>query len=286
MSENAPSSASKIPDKELIAQSSAWVKPLRNEIARVLVGQADLVDRLLVALSAADAKVRRTRVGQAVRDTKETRIVCAVDLDSAGPVTIHTGVGFFDHMIEQVAAHGGFCFIEFAGDEMPRVSHVRIGLENLLFLQSHMLLVFTNIKRRAQEIEKTKLQAMRNRAPALRQIHECCREALGIFEALGPLDIAAIGGLLDESWQRKKSLSGSVSNESIDRMYELGKRHGAYGGKILGAGGGGFLLLLAPPERHAELKKAFAGFHTLDVEIGVPGSEVIFNAAAARPSLP
>ena len=43
-----------------------------------------------------------------MRDTKETRIVCAVDLDSAGPVTIHTGVGFFDHMIEQVAAHGGF----------------------------------------------------------------------------------------------------------------------------------------------------------------------------------
>lgn len=65
-------------------------------------------DRLLVALGAADAKVRRTRVGQAVRDTKETHIVCAVDLDSAGPVTIHTGVGFFDHMIEQVAAHGGF----------------------------------------------------------------------------------------------------------------------------------------------------------------------------------
>jgi MoxR-like ATPase len=50
MSENVPSSASSIPDKELIAQSSAWVKPLRDEIARVLVGQADLVDRLLVAL--------------------------------------------------------------------------------------------------------------------------------------------------------------------------------------------------------------------------------------------
>lgn len=65
-------------------------------------------DRLLVALGAAAPKTRRTRVGQAVRDTKETRIVCAVDLDSAGPVTIHTGVGFFDHMIEQVAAHGGF----------------------------------------------------------------------------------------------------------------------------------------------------------------------------------
>jgi D-glycero-alpha-D-manno-heptose-7-phosphate kinase len=191
-------------------------------------------------------------------------------------------VGVQDQLM---AAYGGFCFIEFTGGEMPRVTHVRIELENLLALQSHMILVFTNIKRRAQEIEKTKLQAMREHSPALRQIHECCCEALKIFEARGALDVAAIGRLLDESWQRKKSLSGSVSNEAIDQMYELGKRHGAYGGKILGAGGGGFLLFLAPPERHAGLKQAFTDFHTLDVEIGGPGSEVIFNAAAARPCL-
>ena len=43
-----------------------------------------------------------------MRDTKETRIVCAVDLDATGPIRIETGVGFFDHMLEQVAAHGGF----------------------------------------------------------------------------------------------------------------------------------------------------------------------------------
>jgi len=65
-------------------------------------------DRLLTALGAASPGARRNRIGQAIRDTKETRIVCAVDLDSAGPVKIETGVGFFDHMIEQVAAHGGF----------------------------------------------------------------------------------------------------------------------------------------------------------------------------------
>lgn len=65
-------------------------------------------DRLLIALGALAPRLRRARVGQAIRDTRETRIVCAVDLDSPGPVTIHTGIGFFDHMIEQVAAHGGF----------------------------------------------------------------------------------------------------------------------------------------------------------------------------------
>ena len=70
--------------------------------------KAEVNDRLLTALGLAPAKTRAHRVGQAVRDTKETRIVCAVDLDATGPIRIQTGVGFFDHMLEQVAAHGGF----------------------------------------------------------------------------------------------------------------------------------------------------------------------------------
>ena len=65
-------------------------------------------DRLLAALGLTPPRHRPARIGQAVRDTKETRIVCAVDLDATGPITIHTGVGFFDHMLEQIAAHGGF----------------------------------------------------------------------------------------------------------------------------------------------------------------------------------
>lgn len=65
-------------------------------------------DRLLAALGLTVGKTRAHRTGQAVRDTKETRIVCAVDLDASGPIRIETGVGFFDHMLEQVAAHGGF----------------------------------------------------------------------------------------------------------------------------------------------------------------------------------
>ena len=70
--------------------------------------KAEINDRLLIALDLAPAKARPNRTGQAVRDTKETRIVCAVDLDAPGPILISTGVGFFDHMLEQIAAHGGF----------------------------------------------------------------------------------------------------------------------------------------------------------------------------------
>lgn len=188
-------------------------------------------------------------------------------------------VGLQDQMM---AAYGGFHFIEFLGSDSPRVRHVRISLENLISLQNHILLVFTNIKRRAQEIEKTKIQSLRNHLSELKQIREYAFEGLKIFEANGQLDIGSIGRLLDLAWHQKKKLSNSVSTDTIDELYEVGKRHGAYGGKILGAGGGGFLLFLAPPERHSELKKTFASYHTQNLEIGVPGSEVIFNAAAAR----
>ena len=68
----------------------------------------EINDRRLAAFGLTLAKRRPARVGQAVRDTKETRIVCAVDLDAPGPIRIETGVGFFDHMLEQIAAHGGF----------------------------------------------------------------------------------------------------------------------------------------------------------------------------------
>jgi imidazoleglycerol-phosphate dehydratase/histidinol-phosphatase len=50
----------------------------------------------------------RSRSGVVKRETKETRIDVRVDLDTTTPVSIGTGIGFFDHMLEQVARHGGF----------------------------------------------------------------------------------------------------------------------------------------------------------------------------------
>lgn len=54
---------------------------------------------------AAELLARRARVQ---RKTQETCIDVAVDLDAVEPIAVSTGIGFFDHMLEQLAKHGGF----------------------------------------------------------------------------------------------------------------------------------------------------------------------------------
>jgi imidazoleglycerol-phosphate dehydratase/histidinol-phosphatase len=57
------------------------------------------------------------RTASVLRATRETRIEVSVDLDAEQPVAVHTGIGFFDHMLEQVARHGGFALtVNCSGD--------------------------------------------------------------------------------------------------------------------------------------------------------------------------
>jgi imidazoleglycerol-phosphate dehydratase/histidinol-phosphatase len=64
------------------------------------------------------------RSAEVERTTRETRVVARVDLDVASDPEIATGIGFFDHMLEQLGKHGGFALaVRCAGDTQVDEHH-------------------------------------------------------------------------------------------------------------------------------------------------------------------
>lgn len=77
-------------------------------------------------------------------------------------------------------------------------------------------------------------------------------EACGLLRR-GKID--EFGRLLHHAWEVKKAFSPHIAPPIVDEIYELARKHGAWGGKITGAGGGGFMVLVCPFDRRLELER-------------------------------
>ena len=77
------------------------------------------------------------RIAESYRDTKETKIKTSVNIDGSGQSKLNSGIGFFDHMLEQIAKHANLDLkINVSGDlhvdEHHTVEDVGITLGNVL----------------------------------------------------------------------------------------------------------------------------------------------------------
>ena len=136
------------------------------------------------------------------------------------------------------------------------------------FIADHSILVFTGELRSAKNIltEQVKNTKVMSKDHYLDKMKEICLAAFDIFnEELSEKSILEIGKLLYESWKLKTLLANTIVNKKIEVMVNELMTCGAYGAKVLGAGGGGFIFAIGSADFKRHAIKKFGKGKVLDI---------------------
>jgi histidinol-phosphate aminotransferase/imidazoleglycerol-phosphate dehydratase/histidinol-phosphatase len=110
-------------ERGLIVRNQSHQPGLANCL-RFSIGSREQMEDLVHVLKTGERVPRKTtRSARIVRKTKETAIDVAINLDEAEPIHIRTGIGFYDHMLEQIARHGGFSMEILAAGDLEVDAH-------------------------------------------------------------------------------------------------------------------------------------------------------------------
>jgi D-glycero-alpha-D-manno-heptose-7-phosphate kinase len=175
---------------------------------------------------------------------------------------------------QTAAAYGGFNHIIFNQSGEIEVYPITISSKRIKQLSDNLILVFTGFQRYAKNIEKGKIEGIGNHVDSLAKMKEYTHQALDILNSTISMD--EFGALLDDNWKEKRKLSDKVSDIAIDEMYERGRKAGAIGGKLLGAGGGGFMLFYVDKEHRENLIREFSDKTCVPFSFENSGSQVIY----------
>jgi D-glycero-alpha-D-manno-heptose-7-phosphate kinase len=151
---------------------------------------------------------------------------------------------------QYAAAYGGLNFIQFNPDESVFVEPIICKRQTIEQLQAQTLVFYTGITRSASAILKHQQAALATEKKKQNVTRKMVELAHDLRRELQHNRAASFGEIIHEGWRLKKSLTAGITSDAIDDWYELARKAGAIGGKLLGAGTGGFLMFYAPPERH------------------------------------
>jgi D-glycero-alpha-D-manno-heptose-7-phosphate kinase len=171
-------------------------------------------------------------------------------------------------------AQGGLNLITFHPSGELVAVPIAVSRARVQDLNDHCMMFYTGIKRTADTVARSYVEDINSKKRQLRLMKELTDEAMSVLNS--GVDLKAFGELLHEAWEAKRSLSTQVSNSSVDEVYDIARRNGAVGGKLLGAGGGGFFLVFAAPDRHFAIREALTDLIHVPFRFEHNGSQIIF----------
>ncbi|TSC67940.1 MAG: D-glycero-alpha-D-manno-heptose-7-phosphate kinase, partial [Parcubacteria group bacterium Gr01-1014_72] len=184
---------------------------------------------------------------------------------------------------QYTAAFGGINVFTFnrSGKTTRRALHLSTNAKRSL--EESMVLFYTGTTRNAADV----LADQNERVP---EHLEHYRELTGLVpvfaDALTRGDAETMGALLAKGWKHKRLLGKDVTNPVLDALYESACAAGAYGGKVVGAGGGGCLLFFTPRGQREPIQKVLqeealrlrlSESRSIPVRIEPEGAQILLN---------
>jgi D-glycero-alpha-D-manno-heptose-7-phosphate kinase len=197
-------------------------------------------------------------------------LACHIEIDRLGEP-----IGKQD---QYIAAYGGISCFNFNPDDSVKAKPLALSMSTLFDLEDNLLLFFTGYSRSAGSIlmdQKTRTQ--KNDSEMLKNLHYIKELGFRSQKALESGNAQLFGELMHEHWEHKKKRSGTMSNPKIDEWYELGRKSGAIGGKLVGAGGGGFLLFYAQDRNKLRHAMSEAGLEEVRFRFDFEGTKVVLS---------
>jgi D-glycero-alpha-D-manno-heptose-7-phosphate kinase len=173
---------------------------------------------------------------------------------------------------QYMAAYGDINLMKFISDGSVDVKTVISHDSSIRKIEDSLLLLYTGRERNSTGIHKDQIENSGRMMDVYDEMRDLADRA---FTAICHGDVDALGELMHRNWTLKKSLSGKISDDWIDRKYSKALELGAKGGKVVGAGGGGFILLVADPGKHERITREL-GLKRTEFKFNHSGSRVIF----------
>ena len=174
---------------------------------------------------------------------------------------------------QYIAAYGGFKFIVFNKDGTVTVTKIKASEETIKELEGRLLFFHTGVGRKSSDVLTEQKKNINNNVETLNKMRSMAER---MFDELNKNRIEGFGEALGESWDLKRSLAGSISNDSINSYYDKAIKAGATGGKILGAGAGGFFMFYCEKEKLRAVRRALGDLEEVYFKFERGGTRIIY----------
>jgi D-glycero-alpha-D-manno-heptose-7-phosphate kinase len=156
---------------------------------------------------------------------------------------------------QYIAAIGGVTAFQFHRGQEVDIRPVPMSEETRNRLEENLLLFFTGTRRSSSEVlaEQHRKSALQDRETAA-NLDRVKTIGLESFESIATGDLKRFSTLMSEQWELKRQRTPGATTAQIDAWIRRGLGAGAWGGKLVGAGGGGFLMFYS--ENTSDLRTA------------------------------